>query len=116
MTNSVQILLGSRIHQLRKRAGLTQAQLAERSLVSDEFLSRVERGVKAPSLSTIARVAGALGVSLAELFTVNASGGAETVRDRLEALIGLLAAEDDETLALVDATIRALVLQRRRQR
>ena len=116
MTNSVQILLGSRIHQLRKRAGLTQAQLAERSLVSDEFLSRVERGVKAPSLSTIARLAGALGVSLAELFAVDTSGGAETVRDRLEALISLLAAEDDETLALVDATIRALVLQRRRQR
>lgn len=61
--------VGQRVRKLRTLAGLTQADLAESANLSPEFVSRVERGVKAPSLVILDRVARALGVTLAELLT-----------------------------------------------
>ena len=48
--------------------GLTQAQLAERSAVSENFVGSVERGICSPSLTTLGRIANTLGVTLSELF------------------------------------------------
>ena len=41
--------LGRRIYDFRKQSGLTQAALAERAKISNEFMSAVERGAKLPS-------------------------------------------------------------------
>lgn len=40
-----QIKMGHLIRQMRKKAGLTQMQLAERLCVSDKAVSKWERGV-----------------------------------------------------------------------
>ncbi|MEM6955836.1 MAG: helix-turn-helix transcriptional regulator [Myxococcota bacterium] len=40
----------------RKRLGLTQSEVAERSEVSVELVSRIERGRCAPSLATLLRL------------------------------------------------------------
>lgn len=61
--------LGRRIAELRKTKNYTQEILAEKTGYSVEFISLVERGVNAPSVSGCALVAKALGVSVAELFT-----------------------------------------------
>ena len=61
--------VGQRVRDLRTQAGLTQADLAERANLSPEFVSRVERGLKSPSLLTLERVAGSMGVSVGELLT-----------------------------------------------
>jgi|ERR1700723_1618960 len=60
--------LGMRIHLFRKQTGLTQAALAERAKISNEFMSGIERGAKLPSLSTLSALAGVLRVSLKDLF------------------------------------------------
>ena len=60
--------LGRKIREIRKALGLTQAQLAERSAVSENFIGSVERGICSPSLTTLERMANALGVTLSELF------------------------------------------------
>jgi len=60
--------LGKRIYLFRKRNGLTQAALAERAKISNEFMSGIERGAKLPSLPTLERVAKVLGVGLKDLF------------------------------------------------
>jgi tetratricopeptide (TPR) repeat protein/transcriptional regulator with XRE-family HTH domain len=52
---------GDLLHQHRKRAGLTQEQLAERAEMSVRGISDLERGVnRAPYRSTVARLADAL--------------------------------------------------------
>ena len=53
---------------MRKRAGLTIAQLAELAGIDSGFLAYIKTGKKAPSLVTAARVAEALQIGLAELF------------------------------------------------
>jgi transcriptional regulator with XRE-family HTH domain len=86
---------------LRSQAGLTQAQLADRVEVSDEFMSRLERGLKSPSLDTAGRIADALGVTLAVLFDFDAPTPDGEKEGLLEGLRALLATEEVEKIRLV---------------
>jgi transcriptional regulator with XRE-family HTH domain len=80
--------LGRMVRAIRDRAGLTQADLAERASVSDETISRIERGAFEPAISTIVPVAEALGVSVDSLL-----GGRATraIRNPTSALVQQLA-------------------------
>src|SRR5205809_4578607 len=60
--------LGRRIYDFRKQDGLTQAALAERAKISNEFMSAVERGAKLPSLDVLERIAAGLRVQVKDLF------------------------------------------------
>jgi transcriptional regulator with XRE-family HTH domain len=60
--------LGRRIAQLRRRAVLTQARLGEASGYSEDFIGLVERGINAPSVNGLERIAKVLKVEVKELF------------------------------------------------
>jgi len=59
---------GHRVAQARKRAGLTQQQLAERAGVNRVSIARLEAGTREPSMALGLRVAGVLGESVEALF------------------------------------------------
>ncbi len=59
--------LGVRIRLARRRAKLTQEQLAEKAGISTSFMGHVERGSRILSLETLVMLAKALGVTLDEL-------------------------------------------------
>lgn len=61
-------LLGKRVAYLRKQSGLTQEQFAEKCDYSVEFISLVERGINAPSVDKLSRMAQVLGVEVKDLF------------------------------------------------
>lgn len=65
--DSINAALAQRIRSLRADAGLTLAELAERSGVSRAMLSKVERGEKSPTLPIIVRIASGFGLSLSAL-------------------------------------------------
>ena len=56
-----------RIEEIRKRAGITQAELSRRIEVSQGFVSDMENGKAVPSLDTLVRIAKALNCTLDEL-------------------------------------------------
>ena len=58
-------ILGSRIRELRIRAGLTQAELG--SPMTRSFVSAVEHGRALPSLTALLLIASRLGVPVGEL-------------------------------------------------
>ena len=60
--------LAARLRLLRQKKGLTLSALAEKTATTKGFLSQVERGTKAPSISTLMRIAQSLDVPVAELF------------------------------------------------
>ena len=62
------MLLGARIKELRKRAGLSQDQLAEKVGVESKYLSRIEVGKRDPSLDVLGRIADSLQVEMKEIF------------------------------------------------
>jgi transcriptional regulator with XRE-family HTH domain len=55
---------GDLIRDARKRAGLTQAELADRSGTSQATISAYEHGAKTPTPATLERVLGAAGMRL----------------------------------------------------
>jgi transcriptional regulator with XRE-family HTH domain len=61
------VALGRHVQALRHDRGRTLQQVAEAADVSVSMLSSVERGLKAPTIVVLARIAGGLGVPLAEL-------------------------------------------------
>jgi transcriptional regulator with XRE-family HTH domain len=56
-----------RLRELRERAFLTQAELAEKSGVAETTINRLENGRHGARISTIRKLALALGVPPAEL-------------------------------------------------
>ena len=59
--------IGENIRQARKKAGLTQRQLAEKSGVATITLQQYERGVREPKLDTIAKIARAMNLFASDL-------------------------------------------------
>lgn len=59
--------LGRTVRNLRLQAGLSQIQLAEKADLNFNYIGSIERGEKLASLETIARLAGAFGLTGAEL-------------------------------------------------
>jgi transcriptional regulator with XRE-family HTH domain len=60
-------LLGEALRRERHAQGLTLADVADRSGVSSQHLSDVERGHKDPSSEVLAALAGALGLTVLDL-------------------------------------------------
>jgi transcriptional regulator with XRE-family HTH domain len=61
--------LGKRIADLRRSRKFTQRQLAKAVGYSVEFVSLVERGVNAPSVAGLEKLARVLKVEVSELFS-----------------------------------------------
>jgi transcriptional regulator with XRE-family HTH domain len=60
--------LGGRVRELRRQRGLTLKALGGLAGLSHPFLSQVERGLARPSVTSVERIATALGVPVAQLW------------------------------------------------
>lgn len=59
--------LAKRMKRLRKKAGLTQEEVAEKTNLSVTFIGLLETGQRKPSLKTLQRIASAIGVKAKDL-------------------------------------------------
>jgi transcriptional regulator with XRE-family HTH domain len=110
--------LARRVAAARLRSGLTQAQLAEASGVTDETISRIERGRYEPAVSTLFRLAEALDVSLDRLAgdpgrdgAARASDGSSRGRPRLSPIVRRLRARIDVLTPEAQRALLALAEQ-----
>lgn len=60
--------IGTKIRRLRREEGITLDTLATRAGLSKSYISKLERGLQSPSISTLSNIASALGVDITELF------------------------------------------------
>jgi transcriptional regulator with XRE-family HTH domain len=75
-TNGFETDLGARVRALRRERGLTLKGLGRLAGLSHPFLSQVERGLARPSVSSVERIAAALDVSVARLWSPPRQGEA----------------------------------------
>jgi transcriptional regulator with XRE-family HTH domain len=68
MTDMEDIEVGLRIRMIRQRKGLSLRDLAEVSGLSINAISRIERGVNSPTVSSLRRLAEGLGISVVDIF------------------------------------------------
>ncbi|MBQ7286708.1 MAG: helix-turn-helix transcriptional regulator [Candidatus Gastranaerophilales bacterium] len=91
-------LLGKRIKELRKKAGLTQEKLAELIDIETTSLSGIESGRHFPSLPTTEKIANNLNVELKALFDFNHLQSREIMKNIIIKNIDTL---DDEKIAFI---------------
>ena len=60
MSKKIQLNIGSRLGDLRKRKKMTLDELSSKSGVSKSILSQIERNISNPTISTVMRIAEAL--------------------------------------------------------
>lgn len=71
LDSSLQINVGKQIQKLRESKGISQQDLAAKCNFEKSNMSRLESGRVNPTLSTLEKIANALEITLAELFTFN---------------------------------------------
>ena len=74
--------VGERIKTLRHERVLQQRQLAEKCALTPSMVSQIESGRLTPSLHTLGKLAGALGVPIASLFETVPDGRIHVNRKR----------------------------------
>ena len=83
MNNSI----GSKIAELRKKNGMTQADLAEKLGITDKAVSKWERNLSCPDITTIPRISEIFGVSVDELMQCERVEGKEGKEDGARGLV-----------------------------
>jgi transcriptional regulator with XRE-family HTH domain len=79
-TNGFETDLGARVRKLRRERGLTLKGLGRLAGLSHPFLSQVERGLARPSVGSVERIAAALDVSVAQLWSPSRGAEVELIR------------------------------------
>ncbi len=75
-------MIGKRIEELRKQQGLSQKELSIMAGISAPGMSQIENGKRYPSLTTFARIARVLNISMQGLYY----GDRGTIESRLTKL------------------------------
>lgn len=117
-TSDLAIFMANQVRARRKKAGVTQAELASRAGVTVETVARIERVLRDrpsananPSLETLERLASSLGCHAADL--VDGRRGEKTHGDPLIAMIRVAKPATRRTMATV---LEALLRQEKRER
>lgn len=92
-------MIGTRIARRRKRLKLSQAVVAERADLSNQYVSNIERAVSIPSIEVIMRLAIALDTTPDEFLV----GTARRENDRWQNVADRLRLMDDHQLDLADS-------------
>ena len=79
MPKSIYDIVGDRVREERKKAGLTIERLAELARISSSFLSYIETKGRKASLETIQKLAEALRIPVARLFETAPGPGKDTI-------------------------------------
>ncbi len=90
----------------RKRRGMTQHALADAAALSDDMIARIETGTTGARFPSIEKLAAALEVDAAELFTPDLAKGA-LGRGKLTNLTARLAKLSEAELEWIDAILDA---------
>jgi|GEM_PF-1025038 len=108
--SELQVRFGRLLAAHRKRQGLTQEQLAERAAISIDTVRKLEGGSSGASFPMMERIAAALELDPAELFTTEIPSGAlgRTKVNAISLKLAALSANELEWVSdLLDVALRA---------
>ena len=100
-------LFGRRVRAVRRAAGVTQEEAAERAHLNGKYLGEIERGEKRPSFEVILTLARVLKTSPANFFDFDrAETEPRLLRKRIDSLLRKATPKD---LAKIHRLLRALL-------
>ena len=100
--------IGNKLHDYRKKMGMTQAEVAEAANLADRTYADIERGNVNMRLETVLRICQVLHITPDEILTEDAPS-AISQQDELWARLNMLSPKDKETaLTLLSVYIKSL--------
>lgn len=107
---SLAIVFGTNLRHHRKAKHLTQSELAEKAALSTEMISKIERGIAAPSFSTIENLSDILEVPEVVFFGIGLVVANDSERTRILSRIQTrLSRLNEDQLVRADRMLSALV-------
>ncbi|MCD7778406.1 MAG: helix-turn-helix transcriptional regulator [Clostridiales bacterium] len=105
--NDISQKLGGRIRSIRLSMGINQEELAFKSGISAAHLGQIERGLKAPTITTINKIANALNITLPILFSFDLTT-APAVSPELNKINAYLSGFNPEELKEISKIIKSI--------
>ncbi|MNW51779.1 HTH-type transcriptional regulator SinR [compost metagenome] len=106
-------LVGARIRVLRKKRGLSQESLGEKGGFHFSYIGQIERGEKNVSLINLAKIANALEVSVAQLFSYVHEDSELTEADvEVKEIIMMLRESNLEKVRIAKNVVREIVREK----
>ncbi len=105
--------IGARMKSVRESGGWTQEQLAEVIEVTPHTVSQYERGQQSPRLTTLLRMAAALGVPPSALIDVDLPAPVAKAPPEATELLAVYRALSEADRRLVDNIVRDVASARR---
>lgn len=99
--------IGARLRTLRTEHGFSIRALAERAEISSSVISEVERGKTEPSISTLKRLAAALGTSITYFFSTPSQVNGHVIRATARKEVSFKYRADDESSTDQRSSIKA---------
>jgi transcriptional regulator with XRE-family HTH domain len=93
----LQGMMGVVIRRERRERHLTMKELAARAVLSEVYLSEIERGIKYPSALVLERLAEALGLEVADLLEFVAESLREAARPTVTRAVGFTVPDQNQT-------------------
>lgn len=106
--NNISQQLGSQIRNIRISLGISQEELAFKSGISAAHLGQIERGVKAPTITTISKIASALNITLPILFSFDITNTPNN-KDKLNKINAYLSNLSEDELNDILKIIKAIM-------
>lgn len=100
--NEIVERFGVKLRELRLSRGMSQTELASRSEVTTNYISRLEKGGAAPGIDLVARLVVALGVQIVDLLPMTpGNDGLEVTRKQAKKLFDELLGRDDHAVLVL---------------
>jgi len=103
----LELQFGALVRHHRKRAGLSQAQLAEKIGRQPNAVQKLETGKSRPTFETLVRLAQALDVDVRDLFGIGDFAARDGNKDSLVRILKAVSPLSEQELAIVDAMLRS---------
>ena len=100
--------IGNKLHAIRKRSGMTQAEVAEAAGLSDRTYADIERGTVNMRIETILKVCNALHITPDEILTDNNPSMTSRQEEIWERLMACSSKDEETTLQLLSVFLESL--------
>lgn len=101
-------VIGNKLLAIRKKAGLTQMEVAEAAGLSNRTYADIERGTVNMRMETILKICSALHITPDEILTKNELGISEKQDELLNRLNACSEKDKNTALRLLDVYLRSL--------
>ena len=100
--------IGNKLYDIRKRKGLTQAEVAEAAEISDRTYADIERGTANMRVGTMLRICNVLRITPDDILTENIEDPHPTEEDVFQRISKLDSKDKNTALAILSVYLKSI--------